>query len=164
MDPHGHQPAAVSVEFHFEQDAVGQRLVSKVVGGDLTGVASDAGDDWATFALAAAPPADVRALDLRSDHDAAKLSERAFILQHPNGLAKRLAFVRNRITNIEARTLLYVTDTQGGSSGSPVFNAQGKMIAMHCAGGVPQKFAGVPPVKNNQGARIDVIAPAILAR
>ena len=71
-------------------------------------------------------------------------------------------FVRNRVSSVETRRVYYLTDTEPGSSGSPVFNGMGQMIALHRAGGTPQKFTGLPPVKKNEGVRIDVIAPAIL--
>jgi len=56
----------------------------------------------------------------------------------------------------------YLTDTEEGSSGSPVFNTQGQMIAIHRAGGTPQKLIGVDTVKKNEGVRTDVIALNVL--
>lgn len=161
MYPDGNNPTAVSVVFNFEQDAKGQNVASNLVPGDLTTIKSSKADDWATFEIAAPPPG-ITVFDLGSHIAVAQARERAFILQHPKGQPKRLAFVRNRISEVQARRVFYVTDTEGGSSGAPVFNGAGRIIALHRAGGVPQKFPGTAPVKNNEGVRIDVIAPEIL--
>lgn len=160
--PDGHDPARVSVVFHFELDVSGQHRASTVVLGDLAAIRSSKDDDWATIALTTAPPVDASAFDLGAQLATAVASERAFILQHPGGKPKRLAFVRNRILRVDARRVYYATDTQGGSSGAPVFNGQGRIIALHRAGGDPQKFIGVAPVRHNEGVRIDVIAPDVL--
>jgi Trypsin-like peptidase domain len=100
-------------------------------------------------------------VDLASSVASPVAAERAFILQHPDGDLKRLAFVRNRIASVADRRVYYLTDTKGGSSGSPVFDARGKLIALHRAGGEPQKLAGVDPVKKNEGVRMDVIAATV---
>jgi hypothetical protein len=42
-----------------------------------------------------------------------------------------------------------------------VFDASGKLIALHRAGGTPQKLTGAAPVKKNEGVRVDVIAAAV---
>ena len=159
--PEGQAASAVAVEFHLEEDAHSQAVASKIVRGDAGTLKADPADDWAVVTIPE-PPSDVSPLDLGAQVGVAKVPERAFILQHPQGRPKRLAFVRNRISSVEARRVYYLTDTEGGSSGSPVFNAQGQIVALHRAGGTPQKFAGLQPVKKNEGVRMDVIAPAIL--
>jgi len=42
-----------------------------------------------------------------------------------------------------------------------VFDARGKLIALHRAGGEPQKLTGADPVKKNEGVRLDVIAATV---
>ncbi|MBX3157215.1 MAG: trypsin-like peptidase domain-containing protein [Deltaproteobacteria bacterium] len=154
--PDGSKATAIDVAFHYELD-----MKREVVKADLSDAHDGGTDDWATFALAGAPPATATPFDL-ANHAVAKAGERAFIIQHPRGREKRLAFVRNQISDVEARLIHYITDTESGSSGSPVFNTQGKLIGIHRAGGDPQRFAGVPPVKNNEGVRIDAVVAAIL--
>jgi V8-like Glu-specific endopeptidase len=154
--------SVVTAEFDYEQDARGQAIKSRRVSCDIGSIRSNGDDDWAVITVAE-PPATAVAFDLGALHAAAKPDERAFILQHPAGKPKRLGFVRNKVASVDARRVYYLTDTEPGSSGSPVFNGDGQMIALHRAGGEPQKFPGLPPVKKNEGVRIDVIAAAVLA-
>jgi len=53
------------------------------------------------------------------------------IVQHPSGLPKMIAVRNNPLTYRTKRTLLYETDTETGSSGSPVFNDDWDLIALH---------------------------------
>jgi V8-like Glu-specific endopeptidase len=57
------------------------------------------------------------------------------IIQHPSGGPKQIALNENRVTNIYRHYLQYTTDTLPGSSGSPVFNDDWKVVALHHAGG-----------------------------
>lgn len=56
------------------------------------------------------------------------------IIQHPLGQTKQIALTANKIIGINGQKLLYQTDTERGSSGSPVFNNDWKVIALHHAG------------------------------
>jgi V8-like Glu-specific endopeptidase len=150
---------AAAIEFNYENDAAGQKLATIVVPGDVASIRSDAADDWGVITVE--PPAGITTMDLAANIATPIAAERAFILQHPDGDPKRLGFVRNRIATVADRRVHYLTDTKGGSSGSPVFDARGKLIAIHRAGGEPQKLTGADPVKKNEGVRLDVIAAAV---
>ena len=152
---------AAAIKFNYENDAAGKAVDATPVAGDIASIRSDSADDWGVIAVT--PPPGIVPLDVAADVAAPVIAERAFILQHPNGDPKRLAFVRNRIVAVDDRRVRYLSDTQSGSSGSPVFDARGKLIALHRAGGTPQKLAGVDPVKKNEGVRLDVIAAAVAA-
>jgi V8-like Glu-specific endopeptidase len=58
------------------------------------------------------------------------------IIQHPLGGTKQIALTANKIIRIDRdrHKLYYQTDTERGSSGSPVFNNEWKVIALHHAG------------------------------
>ena len=56
------------------------------------------------------------------------------IIQHPLGQTKQIALTANKIINKDGKKLFYETDTERGSSGSPVFNNEWKVIALHHAG------------------------------
>ena len=53
------------------------------------------------------------------------------ILQHPNGQYKQVALRNNLLTFRGEYSLLYETDTEVGSSGSPVFNDLWELVALH---------------------------------
>ena len=58
------------------------------------------------------------------------LGEAAFVIQHPLGGRKRVATVRNQVSFVDDRVVRCLSDTQVGSSGSPVPNADGQLIAL----------------------------------
>ncbi|HEY3464752.1 MAG TPA: DNA/RNA non-specific endonuclease [Amycolatopsis sp.] len=55
------------------------------------------------------------------------------IVQHPQGGKKQVALRENRIVDVLEQFLHYETDTEPGSSGSPVFNDQWEIVALHHA-------------------------------
>jgi len=59
--------------------------------------------------------------------------EFAHIVQHPDGKMKRVALRENRIIGDSGVTIHYLADTEGGSSGSPVFNNDWQLIGLHHA-------------------------------
>lgn len=60
------------------------------------------------------------------------------IIQHPNGEPKQMALRENELVDVLDNFLHYQTDTAPGSSGSPVFNDQWEVVALHHSG-VPQR-------------------------
>jgi V8-like Glu-specific endopeptidase len=72
--------------------------------------------------------------------------EHVTIIQHPEGGPKQIAVTANQVVNVFGARLQYTTDTLPGSSGSPVFNDQWRVIAVHHAGG--------NLVKNDRGDRM----------
>lgn len=63
------------------------------------------------------------------------IGEHVTIIQHPGGGAKQIALTANQVVSIFEHRLQYTTDTLPGSSGSPVFNDDWKVVALHHAGG-----------------------------
>jgi endonuclease G len=54
------------------------------------------------------------------------------IVQHPHGQSRRVAFRNNPVLAVDdERRLLYKTDTDSGSSGSPVCNDRWQLVALH---------------------------------
>ncbi|MFD4267995.1 DNA/RNA non-specific endonuclease [Rhodococcus sp. NPDC058481] len=78
------------------------------------------------------------------------------IVQHPRGAKKQIALRENRIVDIPERFLHYSADTEPGSSGSPVFNDQWEVVALHHASvraPAHTEFGGIL----NEGVRISRI-------
>lgn len=57
------------------------------------------------------------------------------IIQHPGGEMKQISLYHNIVTNTGERVVQYLTDTLKGSSGSPVFNSDWEVVALHHSGG-----------------------------
>lgn len=57
------------------------------------------------------------------------------IIQHPGGEMKQISLYHNIVTNTNERVIQYLTDTLKGSSGSPVFNSDWEVVALHHSGG-----------------------------
>ena len=68
------------------------------------------------------------------------VGETVNIIQHPNGEPKQLAIRDNKVIDELELFLHYETDTSPGSSGSPVFNDQWEVVALHHSG-VPKYSA-----------------------
>jgi endonuclease G, mitochondrial len=66
------------------------------------------------------------------------VGEYVSIIQHPSGERKQLALRENQIVDVLDNFLHYKTDTSPGSSGSPVFNDQWEVVALHHSG-IPRK-------------------------
>ncbi|MFI6033559.1 endonuclease [Streptomyces sp. NPDC051315] len=75
--------------------------------------------------------ADFDWLPLDGAQGKAILGEFVNIIQHPNGEPKQLALRENQIVDLLDRFVHYATDTAPGSSGSPVFNDQWEVVALH---------------------------------
>lgn len=103
------------------------------------------------------------------------------IIQHPSGGLKQIALRNNEIISIpegKRDFLYYTTDTEPGSSGSPCFNDQWELVALHHSGvprmrsdqilkkdGTPWRSDGDDPALidwiANEGARVSAIVDAI---
>jgi endonuclease G len=73
-------------------------------------------------------------LRLRRESGKALIGEFLTIVQHPNGATKQVALRENKLIDILDHFVHYSTDTLPGSSGSPVFNDQWEVVALHHAG------------------------------
>jgi len=77
------------------------------------------------------------------------------IIQHPRGRRKEIALQDNELDKLFANVVRYKSDTEPGSSGSPVFDNLWQLVALHHAGGEQDLTSG--KWLNNQGIRIDRI-------
>jgi V8-like Glu-specific endopeptidase len=64
-----------------------------------------------------------------------KMGEHVTIIQHPDGGRKQVALNENKVLGFYSNFIHYTTDTMPGSSGSPVFDDNWKVVGVHHAGG-----------------------------
>jgi V8-like Glu-specific endopeptidase len=77
------------------------------------------------------------------------------IIQHPSARFKEVSLQDNRVERILPKAVRYRTDTEPGSSGSPVFDNEWELIALHHAAGDQDPQTG--KWLNNEGIRIDMV-------
>ncbi|MEE8136874.1 MAG: serine protease [Thermodesulfobacteriota bacterium] len=81
-------------------------------------------------------------LELIERSGKALISEQVSIIQHPSGSDKQIALRNNKILDIFQDFVHYETDTLPGSSGSPVFNDQWRVVALHHSGVIKRDAKG----------------------
>jgi endonuclease G, mitochondrial len=85
------------------------------------------------------------------------------IVQHPQGEKKQVALRENRIVDLLELFVHYETDTEPGSSGSPVFNDQWEVVALHHAA-VPAQGEADTGGYVNEGIRVSRLIRFIRGR
>jgi endonuclease G len=89
-------------------------------------------------------------------------AEYVSIIQHPEGAPKAIAVRENQVIGCTDGYLHYVTDTQPGSSGSPVLSDEWKVVALHHAG-VPDPNDSTRYIAN-EGIRVSAILESLKNR
>ena len=79
-------------------------------------------------------PDDVEPLLLKPERP--QRDSRVSIIQHPGGAYKMISMQNNFIAFANLKVLQYTTNTMPGSSGSPVFNDDFEVVAIHHSGGL----------------------------
>ena len=97
-------------------------------------------------------PDDIEAIALLRDPATITRDERANIVQHPKGGTKKISIHDNKVAFVYDKVIQYTSDTEPGSSGSPVFNNEWNLVALHHAG-----WSEGNGRATNQGIRIKAI-------
>lgn len=124
-------------------------------------------DAMLDFTLVAVEPVNEDGFDVRNrgwnqlikQSGKAITNDRVNIIQHPNGRPQEISVRANKILGPPVDNFLhYSTDTQPGSSGSPVYNDEWQVAALHHAG-VPilDNNGNVTGWRANEGVRISSI-------
>jgi endonuclease G, mitochondrial len=131
------QSAATShVEFDYQDGIDGKLLDVTTFGFDPDRFfLADEGLDFAIVAVRAAAEelSPFGFNRLIESEGKALLGEFVTIVQHPRGEKKQVALRENRIVDGGQHFVHYSADTEPGSSGSPVFNDQWEVLALHHA-------------------------------
>jgi V8-like Glu-specific endopeptidase len=92
-------------------------------------------------------------------------AQKVYVIGHPRGGGLSLSLTDNALLDYDDRLLHYRAPTEGGSSGSPVFNNQWRLIALHHAGGfdVPKLNGHDGTYDANEGIQLLKIAAAVQA-
>ncbi|MFT3772700.1 MAG: serine protease [Minicystis sp.] len=131
FDAQGEAADRVEAWFNFERgpDGVPARVEARACRpGTIVG---EKAQDWAVIDLADAPGAAYRPLSLARPSIPVTEGDRVYIIQHPLGGYKQVGLHHNVVTRVTADRIQYLTDTDKGSSGAPVFNERWEVIALH---------------------------------
>jgi len=156
-----------TVEFNYQDDVDGKPLHCKQLAFDPdTFFVADQARDFALVALVATAEelAEFGFNPLIRAEGKAIVGEYVTIVQHPNGEKKQLVLRDQQIVDVPAEFLHYMADTQPGSSGSPVFNDQWEIVALHHASVRTGKPGGTAKEFVNEGVRISRILKMIADR
>lgn len=126
-------------------------------------------DDWT--AVAVRPGADGKLASeawgwLKLAQQTPQVDDFSIIIQHPSGGPKQIALYHNVIAYVDAKVVQYLTDTEPGSSGSPVFDTHWNVIALHHSGGWLREPTGDPKQTfyRNEGIHINTVMAGLAAK
>jgi V8-like Glu-specific endopeptidase len=146
------------IELGYEENAYGavQSAVSYPLEPSSLRTSSTLDYAWITIHQSAEQPSIESWGSLRlTQHSEPRAGDHVVIIQHPQGGPKQIALTANQVVNVYEYRLQYTTDTLPGSSGSPVFNDDWQVIAIHHAGG--------NLISNSRGDRRFVIQGILLS-
>ncbi|MCP3404453.1 serine protease [Bradyrhizobium sp. CCGB01] len=158
--------ASAFVEFNLQETATGLSERSERYSLDPSkGFATSpkrGGDDWTLVRLKGDANSRWGAITL--EPMLVQKGDYVNIIQHPLGGPKQIALYHNVVAYVDSTRIQYLTDTMPGSSGSPVFDSEWRLVAMHHAGGWLAEPNG--PGKSvhfrNQGIAVAVLYEAYL--
>lgn len=135
------------VEFDYQKDRYGRRL--PVVRYGLEPQTFFMTDRNLDFTIVAVRERSVNGIELKrfgwnrliAEQGKVILGDTLNIVQHPQGEAKQIVLRSNRLVDILDDFAYYETDTEPISSGSPVYNDQWEVVALHHSG-VPKTEGG----------------------
>lgn len=156
-------------EFDFERDLNGRRKNTKSF--DLRPDEAFVTDPELDFTLVSVAPISAEGANLadfgytRLVEDTGKVQKGEYvsIIQHPEGGLKQCCLRENQVVDLFDNWLHYLTDTEPGSSGSPVFNDQWLVVGLHHSGVPKLDDQGNILKKDGQIYRKDTDDPITIA-
>ena len=143
-------------EFDYDEDDI---LYTVSLNPD-TFFVTDTDLDFTIVACDPSPlPLNIEAIPLLRNPQTVTRKERVNIIQHPRGRRKELSLHDNKVKYIYDIGIRYTTDTEPGSSGSPVFNNEWDLVALHHAG-----WSEPNGEATNEGIRISSIVAFLINR
>lgn len=153
---HAGEARAATVEFNYQESATGLTLEAVDFGLDPdSAFATSREDDWTVVRVQGEANADWGAIEMNPVD--IQETGRVNIIQHPGGGPKQIALYHNVLAYVDEKRIQYVTDTLPGSSGSPVFDSQWRLVGLHHSGGWIREPGTRKSVFRNEGININCI-------
>lgn len=153
--PDARTAASATIEFNYQDNWSGTLQPVRSFTVDSSKFQTNAELDYSIVRVNGAPGELFGYLDLATAADAA-VNDYVSIIQHPLGGPKQVSLTDNKVSAVFDNKVQYATDTEPGSSGSPVFNQAWQLVALHHAGG---GLAGPDGTKyfTNEGIAISAV-------
>lgn len=147
--------AAAIAEFNYQETAAGLSAEVEKHQIDATRFATSKENDWSVAGVADAVEKRWGTIPL----EPAETRAGAFvnIVQHPGGGPKQIGLYHNTVAYAGKERVQYLTDTLPGSSGSPVFDDQWRIVALHHSGGMLREPGTKKSYYRNEGIAIAAV-------
>jgi V8-like Glu-specific endopeptidase len=116
--------------------------------------------DWTAVRVQGDPNATWGALPLVQAHP--QKDDWINIIQHPAGGPKQIALYDNLIVFVDENRVQYLTDTLPGSSGSPCFDSDWKVVALHHSGGWLKEPGTKERFYRNEGIHVNRVIEGLV--
>lgn len=161
FDADGNPPTSVEIWFGYELAPDGSRAKVDIYTGDVEAIRADRADDWAVIPLREPLRKPCTPITLAEPSRPVEVGDRVYIIQHPSGGYKQISLHENIVTSRDPHRIQYLTDTEGGSSGSPVFNDHWELVALHHQWVDVAIKGSLKPEYRNQGVNIARVVKAL---
>lgn len=152
--------AGATVQFNYQKTVDGRDAEMEELPLDPeVFFATSAADDCTIVKVTGEPSARWGAIELEPARIQA--DARVNIIQHPGGDQKQLSFFHNLVVFVGDGRVQYLTDTLPGSSGSPVFDKDWKLVALHHSGGWILEPGTKEHFYRNEGIHVDRVIDVI---
>lgn len=142
-------------EFNYQETVDGLSAEKASYRLDPTRFATSETNDWTVVGIDEAVERTWGAISLKpvETHSGAYVN----IIQHPGGGPKQIALYHNTVVYTGEGRVQYLTDTLPGSSGSPVFDDQWRVVALHHSGGMLREPGTKKSYYRNEGIAVTAV-------
>lgn len=154
--------AATSVaEFNYQETVDGLSAQISKYKLDAARFVTNEKNDWTVVGVAPAVEKKWGAIAL--DRVPTRVGAYVNIIQHPGGGPKQIELYHNTVAFAGNERVQYLTDTLPGSSGSPVFDDQWRLVALHHSGGMLREPGTKKSYYRNEGVAIGAVLDDLAA-
>lgn len=145
-----------TLEFNYQKTADGLPSIKQDYYLDSDqGFATSSENDWTVVKVKGSPNEKFGAIQMKKVET--KVNDYVNIIQHPGGEFKKIALYHNVVMYVDDKRIQYLTDTLPGSSGSPVFNSNWDVVALHHSGGWTKEPGTNKDILRNEGININLL-------
>lgn len=149
--------AAAEIQFDYEEAENGNPLaITPFNTNPAAGFATSETHDWTAVRLEGDANTTFGAIEFTPGITVVK-NDFVNIIQHPGGGYKQIGLYHNIVTFSNDKIVQYLTDTEPGSSGSPVFNSDWQLVALHHSGGMLREPGISKRLLRNEGININIV-------